>query len=107
MELDVLEITKGRVFKVWWRLVWRFYLFGALVIFLLEGLSFGSAILLGDDVSEVTIVVFKGLQGLITGAALILVSIAVLQHVLKKKFSDFEIVLVARDNQRSKDQQKQ
>ena len=107
MELDVFEITKGRVFKVWWRLVWRFYLFGALVMFSLEGLSFGVALLLGDDVSEVTIVVFKGLQIVITGAALILVSIAVLQHVLKKKFSDFEIVLVASDSQRPTNEPKQ
>ena len=76
-------------------------------MFPLEGLSFGEAVLLGNDVSEVTIVVFKGLQVVITVAVLILVSIAVLQYVLKKKFSDFEIVLVARDSQRPKDEQKQ
>ncbi len=71
MELDVLEITKGRVLKVWWRLVWRFYLLGVLVVCALEVLSFGAAVLLGNDVSEITIVVFKGLQVVITAAALV------------------------------------
>lgn len=97
MELDVLKVTWRRTFKVWWRLVWRFYVFGALIMLPLGFVSTLAGSLLGDVVSGDTIVIFKGLQSVIMSVFLILLSIGVLQYVLKnKKFSDFEIVLCSK-----------
>ena len=101
MEPNVLEVTKGRVIKVWWCLAWRFYLYGAVVACLL-GLSSG---LLSANISEATVVICEGLKVVIMVVALILISIVVVKTVLRKKFSDFEIALVARDRQEPKFEQ--
>lgn len=45
--------------------------------------------------------------GAIGTLLLIYVSFVVVRFIFKKKFSDFEIVLVARDNQRPKNEQNQ
>jgi len=110
MEFDVLEITKRRIFKVWWCLLWRAYL-GCFVVVLSvwcvrTAIKYCAFTLIGELSSETTELIEVPCGALGT-LLLIYVSFVVLRFIFKKKFSDFEIVLVARDNQRPKDQQKQ
>lgn len=96
-QVEIVEVTLGRAFKVWWSLVWRFCLFAVLVCMALEGLLLGLYSLFADKVSEVTTVDFTELQSVITFIFFILISIAVVQQVLKKKYSDIKIVLAQID----------
>ncbi|MHC4293108.1 MAG: hypothetical protein ACYSTX_02345, partial [Planctomycetota bacterium] len=102
MELDVVEITKGRVFKVLWCLLWRAYL--GLVVVMLVVWGFGVAWrycvfkLIGESSfanlsSEGIINAPVGLFGI---ALCLYIGFLVVRFIFKKKFSDFEVVLVAR-----------
>ncbi len=115
MELDVLEITKGRVFKVWWCLLWRAYL-GFLVVLLVVwsvtvAIRYCVFKLIGEssigELSGETVELIET-PGMFLGMVLLIyVSFVVVRFIFKKKFSDFEIVLVARDHQIPKDEQRQ
>ena len=115
MEFDVVEITKRRIFKVWWCLLWRAYLGGLVVVLAVWGIR--TAIrycvfkLIGElsigELSGETVELIETLGNVLVTVLLIYVGFVVVRFIFKKKFSDFEIVLVARDHQKSKDEQNQ
>lgn len=103
MELDVLEITKGRVFKVWWCLLWRAYLGGLVVVLVVWGvrtvIKYCAFMLIGELSSETAELIETPCNAIGT-LLLIYVSFVVVRFIFKKKFSDFEIVLAARDHKK-------
>jgi hypothetical protein len=110
MEFDVVEITKGRVLKVWWCLLWRAYL-GCLVVVLSvwgvkTAIKYCAFKLIGELSSKTTELIEIPCNAIGT-LLLIYVSFVVVRFIFKKDFSDFKIVLAARDNQKLKDEQKQ
>ncbi len=115
MELAILEITKGRVFKVWWCLLWRAYLGCFVVVLVIWGVKIAIRYcvfkLIGEsaylELSSGTAELIETPGNALGTVLLIYVSFVVVRFIFKKKFSDFEIVLVARDHQIPKDEQKQ
>jgi len=110
MELDVLEITKGRVFKVWWCLLWRIYLGCLVVVMVVWGVNTAiryCVFKLIGELSGETVELIETPCNVLGMVLLIYVSFVVVRFIFKKKFSDFEIIFVARDNQRPKDEQKE
>lgn len=116
MEIDIIEITKKRIFKVWWCLLWRAYLGGAMVGLVVWGVTIAFKYcvfrLLGKpsigELSNETIQLIQLIEqlGSFLGLALLIyISFVVVRFIFKKKFSDFEIVLIARDQQKPKDEQ--
>ena len=91
--MQQLEVTWGRVLRVWWLIFWRSTL-GATVFGAIIGFVFGF------------VVAFTGLpRGLITTVSPILGAIIaifwamlVVRMALRKTYSDFQIMLVPRDS---------
>jgi hypothetical protein len=110
MDSDALEITKTRIFKIWWCLLWRTYL-GCLVVFLaiwgIEiAIKYFVFTLMGELSSETIELIETPFNALGT-LLLIYISFVVVRFIFKKKFSDFEIVLVARSKQKPNYEQNQ
>jgi len=110
MEFDVLEITNRRIFKVWWCLLWRACL-GCLVVVLAvwgvrTAIKYCAFRLIGE-LSSQTIELIEIPCNAIGTLLLIYVSFVLVRFIFKKKFSDFKISLVAIDNKRPNDYQKQ
>ena len=107
MEFDVVQITKKRIFKVWWCLLWRAYLGCSVVVLAVWGvitaIKYCAFKLIGELSSETTELIETPCNAIGT-LLLIYVSFVVVRFIFKKNFSDFKIVLVARDNQRPKDE---
>jgi len=110
MEFEVVEITKRRIFKVWWCLLWRACL-GALVVGLVVwgvriAIRYCVFKLIGElsiaELSGETMELIETPGNVLEMVLLIYVGFVVVRFIFKKKFSDFEIVLVARDNQNQK-----
>jgi hypothetical protein len=84
-----LEVTWGRAARVWWSLVWRVLLFGAIAGFLAGALVGGIAGAAG--VNPQTISLLGSLTGMAVG---IPIGIWVVRWVLRKSWSGFRIVLM-------------
>lgn len=87
--METLELTWERVVKVWWSLVWRGTVFGMLggfVIGFVIGLV-GAA----SGVNQSTVNFASTLSGM--GIA-IPIGIVVVRSVLRKRFSDFRLLVV-------------
>lgn len=87
---DEVEVTWGRVVKVWWSLVWRGLALGMLA-------GFGAGFIIGfagaiGGMSRESIALYSMLAG---GAAGIPVGMWVLKGVLRKRFSDFRLALIS------------
>ena len=109
MEFEIVDITKRRIFKVWWCLLWRLYLGCLTVVIVVEGISFCSrycVFRLMGEVSKETIALLEVPGSVLGMVLLIYINFVVVRFIFKKKFSDFEIVLVAREGQRPKYEEK-
>ncbi len=106
MGFDAVEITNNRALEVWWCLLWRTLVGFLLVILFVKAVVTTIAICLS--------ILFGGMSGEIAKrieipfnvlgtVLLIYVSFLVVRFIFKKRFSDFELVLVARDNQKPKE----
>jgi hypothetical protein len=85
---DYLEVTFGRTVTVWWSLVWRTFVFSALLGAVLGFVG-------GIIVSVAGHPELGGAVGALLGwLGSIPVTIAVLRIVLRKQFGDFAIKLV-------------
>jgi hypothetical protein len=89
-QVKIVKVTWERALKVWWSLMWRGVLFGFLG-------GFAVSLVLG---SAMALIGFSA--GTIGGACRVAVAIigipigvAVTKVVLKKKYSDFRIALIA------------
>lgn len=89
--MERLEPTRSLALKVWWAFIWRCAL-GAIVLGFLIGLALG---LLAETAGfgRKALGAFNALASLLVGAA---VSVEMMYRVLNKKFRDFEIALVQR-----------
>jgi hypothetical protein len=87
------EVTWRRVLAVWWLIVWRALLGGAVLGFIAGFLVGFIGLLAGlpQDVRLITSGALGALASLIWG-------IIVLRMALRKTYSDFKIVLTARSN---------
>ena len=88
--MNELEITWGRSLKVWWSMVWRLVIFGA-VAGLIVGIIVGIVgAIIGID---------QGVAQLISGLGGALISLPigvwVVKIILGKNFSDFRIALLS------------
>lgn len=88
--MSEVEVTWGRVFKVWWSLAWRGILFGFLAG---AGAGFVVGFLgaMGGMIRE-NISMYSMLAG---GAVGVPIGLWVVKTVLGKKFSDFRLALVS------------
>jgi hypothetical protein len=77
MELDIVELTWGRTFKVWWLVFWRTTVLGSIIVFFWD-------VLLPPN------------SGFIVIMPILFI---VIRMLLKKRFSDFRIVLVKTNNE--------
>ena len=90
--MQELELTSSRVARIWWLLAWRSVV-GSFAIGFALGFVFGVlAYFMGLPRETVTLV--SGLLGALTGLAW---SFVVVGMALRKKYSDFRIVLVPRE----------
>jgi hypothetical protein len=107
--LEKVEITWGRVAKVWWCLLWRTYLDFLVIIIAVWGIrtliAFCVASLIGELTNETKELITTPCNAVGT-LLLIYISFVVVRFIFKKKFSDFRIVLVKQDR-KPKDEQKQ
>ncbi len=107
MEFDVVEITKRRIFKVWWCLLWRLYLGCLVVVIVIEAINVGiryCVFRLIGEVPKETVMLIATPGNVLGMVLLIYINFVVVRFIFKKKFSDFEIVLVARDNRNPEDE---
>jgi hypothetical protein len=86
-----LEVTWGRALKVWWSLAWRALLFGGIGGFIAGAIIGAIAGAMG--VAPATIANLGSLAGFLIS---IPIGMWVVRNVLRKSWSDFEIVLVER-----------
>lgn len=85
-----LQVTWGRVFRVWWSLTWRGLLFGGIAGALVGsviGFCMGFAGASRESIARV-----RFWAGVV---AAIPVGLLVVRHVLRMSWSDFRIALVA------------
>lgn len=90
--MEIVEVTWGRAFKVWWSIAWRSMLFG-----LLASIGFGLlwgvlAQLLGLGSGGM---LFGSLLGFVLG---VLIAIWAVRAVLYKRYSDFSVVCIANED---------
>ena len=86
-----LDVTWGRAAKVWWSLMWRTIMFG-----MLAGLVAGAligAIAGAAGVNTQTISYLGAISGVVVG---IPVGIWVMRAILRRSWSDFRIILIAK-----------
>lgn len=88
--MSEVEITWGRVVKVWWSLAWRGILFGSLA-------GAGAGFVVGfvgamGGMSRESISLYSMLAG---GAVGVAIALWVVKTVLGKRFSDFRLALVS------------
>jgi len=88
--LTILKPTIHRIMKIWWFLLWRTVLFGAIAGFVM-GFILG-ILLLFTQVEEQTKILISQSAGLLVT---IPVGIWVLSLLFDKAFADFRIVLVS------------
>ncbi len=86
-----LDVTWGKAAKVWWSLAWRVIVFGMLAGFVAGAVVGGIAGAAG--VNTQTISSLGALSGMVVG---IPVGIWVVRTILRKSWSDFRIILVAK-----------
>jgi cation transporter-like permease len=91
--MERLDLTRAEATKIWWAFMWR-----ALLGFILTGAFAGAGFgfighFLGLD--PLSLVNVASLVGLLLG---VLVSFEVFFRVLKKRFRDFEIAIIARES---------
>ena len=84
-----LEVTWGRVFSVWWLMVWRFSIFIGLLSFLAGVFLAAIVILVAESRESAT--VLGGVAGLAVG---LVVAVFVVRMALRKKYKTFRIALV-------------
>jgi len=90
-EIEFVQVTWMRAFKVWWSLLWRSLLFGFLAgagVGLILGFIMGLA-----KVEPETIKAVCTIAGYIVSVP---VGITVTKIVLKKHYSDFKIALITK-----------
>ena len=92
-EMETIEVTGHRALKVWWCLWWRTIMITVLANAAVESLFLVVASFVGEEVSEGFIIIVTLRIGVFYVFP-ILVSMAVVQSVLRKTYSDFKIVLV-------------
>lgn len=100
-EIEVVELTWGRTFKIWWCYFCRAVVFGLIATFV-WGLAiglFGFGARMGYPLP--TYISFAGYSSWVVILPTLFI---VMRTVLKKKFSDFRIVLVKKDD-KPKDEQ--
>jgi hypothetical protein len=91
-QMPELEISVGMLVRIYWLFVWR-SLLGSVLIGLVLGFAIGFVLgALGGTVDQIRTI--SGGVGLVGG---LIWSIVCLKMALKKKYSDFRIVLVPRD----------
>ncbi len=105
--METVEVTWGRVGKVWWCLLWRAYLGCLCVLIAIWGIATGVAFCAYKLIGETPGEYMETPLGIVGTGLLIYISLVVVRFALKKRYSDFEIVLVARDHQTPKAEQKQ
>jgi hypothetical protein len=86
-----LDVTWGRALKVWWCLVWRVIVFGMLAGLVAGAVVGGIAGAAGVNPQRISSL--GGLAGMVAG---IPVGIWVVRTILRKSWSDFRIILVAK-----------
>ena len=84
-----VEITWGRVVKVWWSLLWRSLLFGVLA-----GAVLGFVIGFVGGVARIDKAIISRLCLMVGALSGIPVGLWVLKKVLQKRFGDFRIALL-------------
>ncbi|MDO8328853.1 MAG: hypothetical protein Q7T36_00075 [Fluviicoccus sp.] len=87
-----VEITWGRVFRIWWAYLWR-NLIAIIAAMIIGGIIGGilGAILGAMGVSLSTIQMIAGPIGLICG---LMISVFPIKMILGKDFGDFRLVLI-------------
>jgi hypothetical protein len=91
--MQQLAITWPRVTRIWWLIVWRVAVGGALI-----GAVVGFVIGFIEAVmgySRATITVHTGIAGWMVGMAW---SLVVVRMALRKTYSDFQLLLVTKSN---------
>jgi hypothetical protein len=90
--MQELEITLGRLFRIYWLLIWR-SLLGSLVIGFVLGFIIGLVLrVVGVPLPQIRMI--SGLVGIVGGAVWALFC---LKMALEKKYRDFRILLVPRE----------
>jgi hypothetical protein len=91
-QMQELEITLGRLFRIYWLLIWR-SLLGSLVIGFVLGFITGLVLrVVGVPLPQITTI--SGLVGIVGGAVWALFC---LKMALEKKYRDFRIILLPRE----------
>lgn len=88
---NTVEVTWGRAAKVWWSFIWRAVLFGIIAGAVMGGVVGG---IMGASGAAPTAA--AGIVQLIGTVVAIPIGIWVTRTVLRKSWSDFRIVLVAK-----------
>ena len=91
-----LEITWGRVLKVWWLIVWR-YTIGGLILTIVGGLIAGSVMaLIGSSFSNAPRQLAGALGGISIVISSLIWSVFVVRMALRKSYSEFRLALLAK-----------
>ncbi len=98
-EVKFVEVTRMRVIKVWWSLVWRILLFGFLAIL---GVGLFLGLFLAPTEAEFSSV--RIACNVIIILILIPLGVVITKSVLSKHYSDFKIALIAKEGSHQESQ---
>ncbi len=89
-EVEFVQVTWMRTLKVWWSLLWRGFL-----SWLLSSAIIGSILVIFMELANAEPEIIKTVCVIVGYVVLIPVGIVVINLVLKTRYSDFKIALIA------------